>query len=89
MMETEFVAASEVAREMLGLREMLREVGLEPALPMQLHVTNQPAISQIVGEASSLKSKHVDVRLQFLCDSRVAVSSWQATCGRRRCPRTS
>uniref|UniRef100_A0AAV1SYJ7 Polyprotein n=1 Tax=Peronospora matthiolae TaxID=2874970 RepID=A0AAV1SYJ7_9STRA len=67
-MEAEFVAASEVAREVLGLREMLREVGLEPALPMQLHVDNQAAISQIAGEASSLKAKHVDVRLKFLCD---------------------
>uniref|UniRef100_A0AAV1TN70 Polyprotein n=1 Tax=Peronospora matthiolae TaxID=2874970 RepID=A0AAV1TN70_9STRA len=66
-MKAEFVAASEVAREVLGLREMLREVGLEPALPMQLHVDNQAAISQIAGEASSLKSKHVDVRLKFLC----------------------
>ena len=67
-MEAEFVAASEVAREVLGLREMLREIGLEPALPMQLHVDNQAAISQIAGEASSLKAKHVDVRLKFLCD---------------------
>uniref|UniRef100_A0AAV1TTK9 Reverse transcriptase Ty1/copia-type domain-containing protein n=1 Tax=Peronospora matthiolae TaxID=2874970 RepID=A0AAV1TTK9_9STRA len=46
-MEAEFVAASEVARELLGLREMLCE---------------------IAGEASSLKAKHVDVRLKFLCD---------------------
>lgn len=29
---------------------------------------NQAAISQIAGEASSLKAKHVDVRHLFLCD---------------------
>uniref|UniRef100_A0AAV1V3X7 Reverse transcriptase Ty1/copia-type domain-containing protein n=2 Tax=Peronospora matthiolae TaxID=2874970 RepID=A0AAV1V3X7_9STRA len=67
-MEAEFVTASEVAHEVLGLREMLREVGLDPALPMQLHVVNQAAISQIANEASSLKAKRVDVRLKFLCD---------------------
>uniref|UniRef100_A0AAV1UWI0 Polyprotein n=1 Tax=Peronospora matthiolae TaxID=2874970 RepID=A0AAV1UWI0_9STRA len=67
-MEAEFVAASEVARELLGLREMLCEVGVEPTLPMQLRVDNQAAIAQIAGEASSLKAKHVDVRLKFLCD---------------------
>ena len=67
-MEAEFVAASEVARELLGLREMLCEVGIEPALSMQFRVDNQAAIAQIAGEASSLKAKHVDVRLKFLCD---------------------
>uniref|UniRef100_A0AAV1TI68 Uncharacterized protein n=1 Tax=Peronospora matthiolae TaxID=2874970 RepID=A0AAV1TI68_9STRA len=67
-MEAEFVAATEVARELLGLREMLCEVGVEPTLPMQLRVDNQAAIAQIAGEASSLKAKHVDVRLKFLCD---------------------
>ena len=67
-MEAEFVAESEVARELLGLREMLCEVGVEPALPMQLRVDNQAAIAQNAGEASSLKAKHLDARLKFLCD---------------------
>uniref|UniRef100_A0AAV1U6F0 RNase H type-1 domain-containing protein n=1 Tax=Peronospora matthiolae TaxID=2874970 RepID=A0AAV1U6F0_9STRA len=43
-MEAEFVA-----RELLGLREMLCEVGVEPALPMQLWVDNQAVITQIAG----------------------------------------
>uniref|UniRef100_A0AAV1T0W9 Uncharacterized protein n=1 Tax=Peronospora matthiolae TaxID=2874970 RepID=A0AAV1T0W9_9STRA len=58
--EAEFVAASEVTRELLGLRGMLCEVDVEPALPMQLRVDNQAAIEQIAGEASSLKAKHVN-----------------------------
>ena len=72
-MEAEFVAASEMARELLGLREMLSEVGMAPALPMKLYVDNQAAISQILGEASSVKAKHIDVRLKFLCDFCAAV----------------
>ena len=47
---------------------MLMEVGLAPALLMQLRFDNQAAISQIAGEASSQKAKHVDVRHKFLCD---------------------
>uniref|UniRef100_A0AAV1VB80 RNase H type-1 domain-containing protein n=1 Tax=Peronospora matthiolae TaxID=2874970 RepID=A0AAV1VB80_9STRA len=39
-LEAEFVAASAIAREMLGVREMLMEIGLAPALPMQLQVVN-------------------------------------------------
>ena len=62
------MAASEIAREMLGVREMLMEVGLAPALVMQLHVDNQTAISYIAGEASSLKAKHVNHCRKFLCD---------------------
>ena len=67
-MEAEFVAASEMARDLLGLRELLREIGMSPALPMKLYVENQAAISQISGEASSMKAKHIDVRFKYLCD---------------------
>ena len=54
-----------MAREMLGFREMLNEIELAPAVPMQLHIDNQAEIAQIAGEASSLKAKHVDVRSKF------------------------
>ena len=39
-----------------------------PMLPMALHVDNQAALKQLAGEASSLKAKHIDVRLMFVCD---------------------
>ncbi|CAI5714937.1 unnamed protein product [Peronospora effusa] len=47
---------------------MLREVGVEPKLRMQLRVEKQAAIAHIAGEASSLKAKHVNVLVKFLCD---------------------
>ena len=53
-MEAEFVAASKMAREMLGLREMRIKIGIAPAVPMQLYVDNQTAISQIAVEVSPL-----------------------------------
>ena len=65
-MEAEFVAASKQARELLGIREMLNEIGKPPALPMVLHVENQAALKQLAGEASSHKTKHIDVRTKFV-----------------------
>ena len=68
-MEADFVAASEQVRELLGIREMLCEIGKPRMLPMPLHVDNQAALKQLAGEASSLKAKHIDVRLKFVCDN--------------------
>uniref|UniRef100_A0AAV1UES1 Polyprotein n=1 Tax=Peronospora matthiolae TaxID=2874970 RepID=A0AAV1UES1_9STRA len=68
-MESEFVAASEAGRELLGVRETLSEIGESPALPMKMLIDNQAAIRQIEGEASSTKSNHVDVRVKYLCDN--------------------
>ena len=67
-MEAEFVAASEIARELLGVREMLSEIVMSPELPILMHVDNQEAIRQIEGEVSSIKAKYIDVRVKFVCD---------------------
>ena len=64
----DFVAASEVARELLDIHEMLCKIGAAPKLPMLMHVDNQAAILHLEGEASSLKAKHVDVRAKFVYD---------------------
>ena len=45
-MEAKFVAASEIAREMLellGVREILSEIGMVTELPMLMQVDNQAA----------------------------------------------
>ena len=54
-MEAKFVAASEVARELIDLHQMIGKVGLAPVVLMLMHVDNQAAISQIEGGASSIK----------------------------------
>ncbi|CAH0474329.1 unnamed protein product [Peronospora belbahrii] len=66
--EAEFVAASEVARELLGIREMLYKIGAVPKQSMLMHMENQSAIRQLEDEASSLKAKQIDVRVKFVCD---------------------
>uniref|UniRef100_A0AAV1TEW2 Integrase catalytic domain-containing protein n=1 Tax=Peronospora matthiolae TaxID=2874970 RepID=A0AAV1TEW2_9STRA len=47
---------------------MLREIGMPPGLPMTLYIDNQAATKKLDGEASSLKAKHIDVRLKFVRD---------------------
>uniref|UniRef100_M4B6C6 RxLR effector candidate protein n=1 Tax=Hyaloperonospora arabidopsidis (strain Emoy2) TaxID=559515 RepID=M4B6C6_HYAAE len=67
-MDPEYVAASEVGRKLLGVRETLSEIGESPALPMKVLIDNQAAIRQIEGEASSTKAEHIDGRVKYLCD---------------------
>ena len=42
-MEAEFVAASEVARELIGLHQMFGMMGMAPVVLMLMHVDNQAA----------------------------------------------
>ena len=67
-MEAEFLAAFEVARELLGIREMLTEFGVSITLPMSMYVDSRDSIKQVEGKASSAKAKHIDVRVKFLCE---------------------
>ncbi|KAE9036156.1 hypothetical protein PR001_g8973 [Phytophthora rubi] len=67
-MEAEFVAASQVASELLGLSELLGELGVVVHEPILMHVDNQAAIKQLEGEDSSGKAKHIDVRVKFVKD---------------------
>ncbi|KAE8889350.1 hypothetical protein PF007_g14784 [Phytophthora fragariae] len=67
-MEAEFVAASQVTAEMLGIVELLSEIGIKVEVPYKLHVDNQAAIKQIAGEDTSGRAKHIDIRLKFIKD---------------------
>lgn len=66
--ESEYVVASLGAKELLGLKELAGELGLQVALPMSMKMDNQAGIRQVENEASSCKAKHVDVRLKLTCD---------------------
>uniref|UniRef100_A0AAV1V4T6 Polyprotein n=1 Tax=Peronospora matthiolae TaxID=2874970 RepID=A0AAV1V4T6_9STRA len=67
-MEAEFVAASQTAAEMMGIIELLKEIGVSVQPDSTLHVDNQAAIAQIKGEDTSGRAKHIDVRLKFVKD---------------------
>ena len=59
-------AASVVMVQMLGLRELIHEIGLNCKKPMILYVDNQAALKHLGGDGPSAKSKHVDVRIKFV-----------------------
>uniref|UniRef100_A0AAV1U951 Reverse transcriptase Ty1/copia-type domain-containing protein n=1 Tax=Peronospora matthiolae TaxID=2874970 RepID=A0AAV1U951_9STRA len=67
-MEAEFTAASIMARELLGIRELLQELDLRFEEPIPLRVDNQAALKQLDGERASAKAKHIDVRIKFVGD---------------------
>ncbi|OWY96906.1 putative mitochondrial protein [Phytophthora megakarya] len=67
-MEAEFTAASVVAQELQGVRELLVEMKVKYMAPMELHVDNQVALKQLAGEQSSGKAKHIDVLIKFVGD---------------------
>ncbi|KAG6612031.1 Integrase catalytic core protein [Phytophthora cinnamomi] len=67
-MEAEYTAASVVARELLGVRELLGEMKVSLEMPMKLCVDNQAALKQLGGEQSSGKAKHIVVRIKFVGD---------------------
>ena len=61
-MEAEFLAASQTAAEMVGILELLKEIGVLIQTGSLLHVGNQAAIAQIKSEDTSDRAKHIDVR---------------------------
>ena len=67
-MEAEFASASHVGRELLGLKELVCELGFRVNSPMSMLMDNQAAIKQLQSEGSMSSVKHIDVRMKFICD---------------------
>ena len=64
--EAEFTAVSVVVTQMLGLRELLGEIGVKCRYPMVLYVDNQAAFQHLIEYGASAKLKHVDVRIKYV-----------------------
>jgi hypothetical protein len=67
-MESEFVAGARSVQLLLGCIELAKEIGESPRMPSYLNMDNQAAISQVESEASSSKTKHVDIKHKFIKD---------------------
>ena len=65
-MEAEFVAASHTMAEMLGIIELLQDIGMAMQKQSIMRVDNQAAIAKIEGEDTSGRVKHSDVRYKFV-----------------------
>ncbi|CAH0515967.1 unnamed protein product [Peronospora belbahrii] len=67
-MEAKFASALHVGRDLLVLRELMREIGFQVESPMSMLMDNQATIRQLETEGSMLYLNHVDVRLKFMRD---------------------
>ena len=67
-MEAEITSASHAGQELLGLRELLSELGFVVEFPMKMGMDNQAVIRQLENEESSARSKHIDIKLKFIKD---------------------
>jgi hypothetical protein len=67
-MESEFVSAAHGIQEAMGCYHLIKELKRPMKLPMQLRMDNQAAIASIMNEASSSKTKHVDIKHKFIKD---------------------
>lgn len=71
--EAEYVAASETAREVVWMRNILRELNVLPATddekepfpPMPMHVDNEGAKELINNSDINKKSRHIDIRYHY------------------------
>lgn len=63
--ESEYMAASEAAKEMLWLRQLLLDIN-EPQLMITLCIDNQSAIKLIHNPVYHKRTKHIDVKYNFI-----------------------
>lgn len=63
--ESEYMAASDAAKEILWLKQFLLDIG-EPQNYVTLYIDNQSAIKLIHNPVFHKRSKHIDVRYNFI-----------------------
>ena len=66
--EAEFIAACEATKEAVWLRKLLNDIEHPCVLPTVLKVDNQSAIKLSKNPEFHRRSKHIDVRYQFICE---------------------
>lgn len=64
--EAEYVAAAAAAREIVWLRKLLRDLGVDCEQGTVLHVDNQSAIRLTKNPVMHQRTKHIDVRHHFI-----------------------
>ncbi len=52
----------------MGCYHLVKELGQKIKLPIKFRLDNQAAIANIMDEASSSKTKHVDIKHKFIKD---------------------
>ncbi len=66
--EAEYFAISEVATELLFIKQIVDFLKVDLQLPMITHIDNNGAIYLANNSISGSRTKHVDTRVHFVCD---------------------
>ncbi|MCP3676247.1 MAG: Ty1/Copia family ribonuclease HI [Deltaproteobacteria bacterium] len=77
-MEAEYIALASVAREMMSLRALLLEVGLQVSDAL-VFCDNSPALFLASNPVVTPRSKHIDIRYHFLrdlCERQLLTLKW-------------
>jgi hypothetical protein len=64
--EAEYVAVSEVVKEISFIVQLLKTMNIEVELPVKVHVDNIGAIWLANNQTTSERTKHVDIRAHFV-----------------------
>lgn len=65
--ESEYLAAGDVCKELVWIKQLLSELGIIEVIP-RLLIDNQSAIRQIKNTETLKRSKHIDLRFHFIRD---------------------
>ncbi len=66
--ESEYVAATAAAKEVVWMRRLLEDIGCSQNQPTVLHIDNQSAIRLIRNPEFHQRTKHIDVKYHFIRD---------------------
>ena len=64
--EAEYMAISDVARELMWMRQLLTELGVSIVTPSIIYSDNQPAIRISENDSDHDRTKHIDIKHHFI-----------------------
>uniref|UniRef100_A0A5S6QJX2 Reverse transcriptase Ty1/copia-type domain-containing protein n=1 Tax=Trichuris muris TaxID=70415 RepID=A0A5S6QJX2_TRIMR len=64
--EAEYIAASEACRDLLWIRQVLEDIGIEQVEPTIVYEDNQGCIKMAQSERHTRRTKHIDIRYHQL-----------------------
>ena len=64
--ETEYVAATETTKDLLWLRNFLRELGFEQLAPSRLYEDNQACVAMVNNHVVTGRNRHFCIKMAWL-----------------------
>lgn len=67
--EAEYLALGELTKEVVWIRKVLRDCGIEQSSPTTLYSDNQAAIALAKKDAPNKRTKHIDVKFKYIYEN--------------------